>query len=381
MNADRPVILFLHNWPARIRLQRASHHWLAAQVGFRAFVVSWRNVRVSEHGTMIRGGFEILAQRRKRRIRRWEPVEPRVIVHRKLIWGRSEALLARLAEVHPESVLSYHPLWKAISRKWTAETCFRSGEKAGLEVARPVTYLIEKQDLAACLQAVGQTRPLIFKPSAGSQCWGIRLTNPKGFSRTVAELERSRWTRYVAQELVRQPLLYHGKKFDLRLYVLVTSFHPLRLKVYREGVARIAARHFDPARPIDGLRELTGCSYRKRRHVRIENVPVTEVVGYLAKQGYRVQDFWERVDTLVHDVFSCLANFAPLAQESDLARRIYLGGIDIMMVERGDSIQLLFLETNYLPQLNAWGVAVDRKLRAVHKSWLEDLRERCRRPS
>jgi len=75
----------------------------------------------------------------------------------------------------------------------------------------------------------------ISKPSASSRGRGIFIIsnpnqiNPKGLEPCVV-------SRYIDN-----PLLCFGHKFDLRLYVVVTSFEPLRVYIYREGLARFAS--------------------------------------------------------------------------------------------------------------------------------------------
>jgi tubulin polyglutamylase TTLL9 len=50
---------------------------------------------------------------------------------------------------------------------------------------------------------------------------------------------------YVAQRYVDRPYTIGGKKFDLRLFALVTSFTPLTVWVHRSGFCRFSSERYD----------------------------------------------------------------------------------------------------------------------------------------
>lgn len=48
----------------------------------------------------------------------------------------------------------------------------------------------------------------------------------------------------VACRYIDNPLLVNGFKVDLRIYVAITSMHPLRLYIYKEGLTRFATSKY-----------------------------------------------------------------------------------------------------------------------------------------
>ncbi|RYH27456.1 hypothetical protein EON65_13365 [archaeon] len=70
---------------------------------------------------------------------------------------------------------------------------------------------------------------------------------------------------YVVQRYLQYPLLVGGKKFDMRLYALVTSFSPLKVFQYRRGFARFTnSRYSSDTQDIyNGFVHLTNVAIQK----------------------------------------------------------------------------------------------------------------------
>lgn len=72
----------------------------------------------------------------------------------------------------------------------------------------------------------------IMKPAASSCGRGIRII---GKNTTVKKR-----SGYVVSKYIKNPHLIRGYKYDLRVYVLVTSFEPLKVYIFKEGLVRLA---------------------------------------------------------------------------------------------------------------------------------------------
>ncbi|XP_021110564.1 probable tubulin polyglutamylase TTLL9 isoform X6 [Heterocephalus glaber] len=68
---------------------------------------------------------------------------------------------------------------------------------------------------------------------------------------------------YVAQRYIENPYLIGGRKFDLRVYVLVMSYLPLRAWLYRDGFARFSNTRFTLSSIDDQYVHLTNVAVQK----------------------------------------------------------------------------------------------------------------------
>lgn len=91
-------------------------------------------------------------------------------------------------------------------------------------------------------QNINDRNVWIMKPTARSQGKGIFLFNRLA---QISQWENHSAEPYIVQRYINDPLLIGGKKFDLRLYALVTSYSPLTVYFYRGGFARFTHCRYD----------------------------------------------------------------------------------------------------------------------------------------
>ncbi|XP_049740534.1 polyglutamylase complex subunit TTLL1 isoform X2 [Loxodonta africana] len=94
----------------------------------------------------------------------------------------------------------------------------------------------------------------IMKPCGKAQGKGIFLINKlsqiKKWSRdskTSSFVSQSSKEAYVISLYISNPLLIGGRKFDLRLYVLVSTYRPLRCYMYKLGFCRFCTVKYTPS--------------------------------------------------------------------------------------------------------------------------------------
>jgi len=76
----------------------------------------------------------------------------------------------------------------------------------------------------------------------------------------------------VVSKYITNPLLINGHKFDLRIYVLITSYEPLRVYVFKEGLARFATETYTSKIDKDNkFMHLTNYSVNKKNDNFVQN--------------------------------------------------------------------------------------------------------------
>jgi hypothetical protein len=121
----------------------------------------------------------------------------------------------------------------------------------------------------------------------------------------------------VISRYISNPLLINSHKFDLRVYVLVTSYEPLRVYVYKEGLARFASVSYDTkAAKSNAFMHLTNYSINKKNENFVPNETLeqddvgfkwslTAFCNHLVSVGIDMDLMWSRIYDVIIKTLAC----------------------------------------------------------------------------
>ncbi|XP_028748871.1 tubulin polyglutamylase TTLL4 isoform X1 [Peromyscus leucopus] len=197
----------------------------------------------------------------------------------------------------------------------------------------------------------------IVKPPASARGIGIQVIHK------WSQLPKRR--PLLVQRYLHKPYLISGSKFDLRIYVYVTSYDPLRIYLFSDGLVRFASCKYSPSMKSlsNKFMHLTNYSVNKKNAEYQANADETACQGhkwalkalwnYLSQKGINSDIIWEKIkDVVVKTIISSEPYVTNLLKL--YVRRPYscheLFGFDIMLDE---NLKPWVLEVNISPSLHS----------------------------
>jgi tubulin polyglutamylase TTLL4 len=247
--------------------------------------------------------------------------------------------------------------------------------KHGFEVFahfHPQTFILP-QDLQLLKKFwINSEEELVFilKPPASARGQGISIINNYNQIPKSARTKRKQCVKptLIVQHYITNPcLLYNETKFDLRVYVLITSIIPLRVYVYDDGLVRFASHKYscDLQNINNQFIHLTNYSVNKNNLNYVSNNDINGQTGnkWTLKTLWRylnhsckevnVENLWNQIiDMIIKTVISCESYILKLVQQNLKSRysSFELLGFDIML---DNNFKPWLLEVNISPSLRS----------------------------
>ncbi|XP_064456717.1 tubulin monoglutamylase TTLL4-like isoform X2 [Ornithodoros turicata] len=223
----------------------------------------------------------------------------------------------------------------------------------------PDTFLLphDLRSLKVAWLQEGDDHCWIVKPPASARGSGVHVVHQ------WAQISKKQ--PLIVQRYIRNPYLINGTKFDLRLYALVTSFHPLKIYVFQDGLVRFASVEYsyDSEDLSDRFMHLTNYSINKKSATYSNNTDsnqcqghkwsIKALRGYLENLGVDFNKLWDQMVQIIIKTFICCETPINRVIEKHTSSKYTcyeLFGFDILLDE--DLIPWL-LEVNISPSLRS----------------------------
>jgi tubulin polyglutamylase TTLL4 len=240
-----------------------------------------------------------------------------------------------------------------------------------------------REDVDTQTAALGTVPTYIVKPAASSCGKGIKLY--RGMPPAVPTGKGSHV--FVCQRYVADPLLVQDRKFDLRMYCVATSFDPLRLFLFDQGLVRFAAEKYrGPEKDLDNIHmHLTNYSVNKTAELSrasrgkgFESDDPVDIKWCLSDLRQHLETLhgnanasrmWDTIKASIKDVV--IKTFVSI--EADVTAKMRsecldpsgrgcfeLYGLDLMITKE---LQVYLIEVNIMPSL-ATGSTLDKAVKS-----------------
>ncbi|OMJ83252.1 hypothetical protein SteCoe_15839 [Stentor coeruleus] len=194
----------------------------------------------------------------------------------------------------------------------------------------------------------------IVKPANSSQGRGIFLVD------SIQNVPLDEMC--VISKYIDDPYLINGLKFDIRLYVCVTSFEPLRVYLYEEGLTRFASEKYVNEFKDNKFIHLTNYSVNKKNENFVQNAnakddgvghkwSLTALMKYFKEKNIDVDGLWQKIyDLVIKSVLSIESQVVEASKRLNLHRNncFNLFGFDVIV---DSSLKPWLLEVNLSPSM------------------------------
>jgi len=186
----------------------------------------------------------------------------------------------------------------------------------------------------------------LLKPKNAARGKGIELVSDPA----DVPMESS----WMIQEYLENPHTMHGRKYVLRLYVLVSSVSPFRVYLYHQGFAKLASMPYDEENANNPYSYLTNPDVNALNldaDVPVEFVDFERYRAWLREQGHDDEALFAKIEDMV--ALTCLSALEPMRERSRVigadTRGCYeLMGIDCLL---DADLKPWILECNLSPSL------------------------------
>ena len=297
-----------------------------------------------------------------------EPMKYNNIIRTKLfdntniIWKllKQDKMFPLLKELNKYQKYNHFPITWQLSRK---DNLYNNYKKLQIKFPNdfkymPETYVLPKDKEIFTLQIqnyeLNKNNIWLLKPVASSRGRGIRiLTNFNDIP------EKTIITHYISN-----PHLINRKKYDLRLYVLITGYTPLKIYLFDDGLTRFCSEEYnlDESKLNDKYIHLTNYSINKNNENFEKNDDTEKEEGnkwsilafkkYLKEKKIDFNKLWKKIkDIIIKTILSITDEGIPIIKLFNLSSvnlfEIY--GFDILL----DSfLNPWLMEVNLNPSLN-----------------------------